>query len=145
MGDTSRPLVLVVDDEPVVMQYYVKVFQERGLRARLVTNVDDVFPIMEKHKDEVAAVVIDIMMPPGTRYSERNSEEGLKTGLLLWRDLRARFTELPMLILTNVTRNDTLGLFAGDPKLRVLRKLDYPPEEAAEVVNEMIAVSSKQT
>ena len=61
MGE-KRPVVLVVDDEPILAMSSIEMFEEAGYEAVYASNADDAIRILEERSD-IALVFTDIQMP----------------------------------------------------------------------------------
>jgi CheY-like chemotaxis protein len=59
----SKPLVLVADDEPFVLQYIEHVLQLANYRVITVTTVEEAWKIFERQQPEIELVLTDIVMP----------------------------------------------------------------------------------
>ncbi len=96
--------ILVVDDERLPMKYYNRAFG--------VTIIFEVKHCLDQHsafefmgnrkKPKLKAIILDIMMLPGKKYGSEDTNNGLKTGTLLYKDLRAIYPDIPIIFLTNV-------------------------------------------
>ncbi len=123
----TNPLVLLVDDELLPMQYYVRSLTRVGCRVEHIVKSDEALAYARAHANEIDLIVLDLMMPPGNAYANVDTDQGLKTGLFLLRDLRQIFPSLPVIILTNVSNSETLSELPHDVK--VCQKLDTPPSK----------------
>ncbi len=72
-------------------------------------------------------------MPSRGAYSNKETENGMLTGLLLVRDIRAFDAEVPIFILTSINIDSVLSkvqsVVSEYANVFVLRKNDYPPSE----------------
>jgi CheY-like chemotaxis protein len=57
------PLVLVVEDEPLMRMTAVDGLEEAGFRVREAMNADEALKILEAHSDEVQVLFTDVHMP----------------------------------------------------------------------------------
>ena len=60
--DRPRGL-LVVDDDPVVRTILGMLFRQHGLHVRLASNGNDAVDVYRRHGDEIALVLLDVLMP----------------------------------------------------------------------------------
>jgi CheY-like chemotaxis protein len=120
-----KPLVLVIDDNVLPLRMYTLALEQAGLTVKHCRSTDEA--LREAQTVTPAAVVLDIMMPPGTFYQDKDTEDGLKTGIFLYQDLRVRFPYCPFFILTNVTDPELLAYFHAGPLLHLISKEDYTP------------------
>ncbi|MFH1936314.1 MAG: response regulator [Bacteroidota bacterium] len=87
-----RRRVLLIDDEKVAMQFYIKALRESGYEVIQVCDPDEAVEYMENSDERTPDIIIlDIMLPPGNRFRGRpDVEEGLRTGVLLYPELHYR-------------------------------------------------------
>jgi CheY-like chemotaxis protein len=57
------PLVLVVDDEPIVLRYLASALQTRGYDNVLAEDGVDGLALFLKFRDEISLVITDVAMP----------------------------------------------------------------------------------
>lgn len=57
------PTVLVVDDEEVVRALAIRVLERAGYRVLSASGGHDALALLEAHRGEVAAVLLDLCMP----------------------------------------------------------------------------------
>ena len=127
-----KRLVMLVDDDRAVMQYYRRAIEAIGLEVVQFYDPDGVADFMSgEHVRIPDAVVLDVMLPPGKRYIGRaDVDHGLRTGLLLLRELREHFGQCPFIVLTNVDRAEVLRSFPSD--VCVVNKSDMAPPDFAD-------------
>lgn len=138
-----KRLVLLVDDDRLPMRYYVRALEQKGFTVRHCLEPDSALEFVTRNASEIAAVVLDIMMPPGNKYKTQDTNEGLATGGFLLEDIRAHCPNAPVVVLTNVKNPETLAKFQQGPFLQVVQKMDHPPFELADLVTEVLARSQK--
>src|SRR4028119_1958584 len=74
MSDPApMPLVLIVEDEPLVRGTMADALQEGGVRAIEASNVTEALLVLEDRPD-ISVVVTDVEMPPGARGYELASQ-----------------------------------------------------------------------
>jgi CheY-like chemotaxis protein len=133
-----KATVLLVDDNKLPMIYYVNELEQQGFQVKHFFEPDSALDFVKKERAGIVAILLDIMMPPGKKYQRQDTYEGLRTGVLLYPDLRRLCPTVPVIVLTNVSDQETLGQFREGSLLKVVQKLDYPPFELALLVGEMI-------
>lgn len=134
----SKKLVLLIDDEQLPMRYYVRALERACFRVERVRNPDDALDFVRTRGDEIGAIVLDIMMCPGRAYGELDTNEGLNTGVFLYRDIVRLLPYVPVVVLTNISDKETLRLFPHVRNIEIAQKLDLPPAELPELVNRMM-------
>ena len=63
---TPMPIVLIVEDEPLVRSVMVDALHEEGFRVIEASNVSEAVLALEDQPD-IAVVLTDVEMPPGAR------------------------------------------------------------------------------
>ncbi len=134
-------MILVIDDEKREMDSYVGELKLRGYDVRFEKNVDDALDFFEKPEGKIDLVVLDIMMPPGARFREVDTNQGLRTGILVYDWIRQRALGLPCIILTNVSKEDVAERFRSEKLCWFLLKEDYLPFELADKVGAVLPKS----
>ncbi|MBN9243533.1 MAG: response regulator transcription factor [Mesorhizobium sp.] len=96
----AEPHILVVDDDKGIRDLLQEFFRKRGLRASVAGDGAEMEALMRR--TEVDLVVLDVMLPG-------------RSGLELCRDLRARGSSVPVIMLTavNETTDRVVGLEMG--------------------------------
>jgi len=132
--------ILLIDDEKLPMDYYIRAFKMRSCSVKQYLDPDSVLDYVKNKKPHLDAIVLDIMMLPGQKYIDEDTNNGLKTGILLYKDLRAFYPKTPVIFLTNVSNPDIPTLpNETQATLVVAQKIDYPPFELVDLVESMIA------
>ncbi len=111
-------LVILIDDDHGPMDYYVEALRHRGFSVEQIDSTDEAFRWLEKPGAEMPdLVVVDMMMPPGTRLTMEETDSGLRSGVFIARAVRERFPNVPMVALTNYTAEEDVanGLPTGTP------------------------------
>lgn len=128
--------VLLIDDQPGAMRYYIKALKGSGFDVVVVSSADKAWDFFGEPHPEVNVVILDIMMPEGSHVEDPHN--GLGTGIFLHRRIvsqeavhAVRKRPLPIAVLTNLRREDILeevrGLSTQTPydTFRVWSKLDF--------------------
>jgi CheY-like chemotaxis protein len=111
---------------------------QKGFKVKQCFDPDHALEFTEQNSAKISAIILDIMMPPGKKYDGVNTRQGLITGLLLFDELRKRYPHMPIIVLTNVRNPVTLKKLGDKPLVEVAQKMEYPPLEFAELVEETI-------
>ena len=132
-------MILMVEDEQWRNDSYIAELRYAGYEVLDERDVDVAWRQFIEQREQIEAVILDIMMAPGKRYmADTNAQGGLRTGLLLYRDMRAIAPALPVIFLTNVR----FDLIADELKrardVLVLRKLDYLPHTLPEQLRSLL-------
>jgi CheY-like chemotaxis protein len=59
----GKPLILVADDEPSILQYIERVLQVANYRVVTATTVEEAWKIWQRQQAEIELVLTDIVMP----------------------------------------------------------------------------------
>lgn len=134
----SKRTVLIIDDEKLVMELYVRALEQKGFKVKQCYSPDEAFKFLSK--TEPAIVIVDLMMLPGKKYKNQDTNDGLSTGFLLIHDIIELIPQLPIIVLTNVSNRETLSSLPKKTNLKlVVQKLDCPPFDLAEIVEQVLA------
>jgi len=87
----------------------------------------------------VTLIVLDIMMPAQEQYAPHEVDDGILTGLPLFRELVEQCPYTPVVVFTNCTRPEVKKRFFGMLAVDVLAKLDYSPKKFSEYVTHRLA------
>ncbi len=138
-------LILLVDDDRLpTMRFYIKALTQEGYTVEHRFDPDGALEFIAQAGPEIAIIILDIMMPPGDAYKEEDTNEGLKAGLLLGRDISRRCPQKPIIVLTNVRNPDTLSAFSKIPLARIVQKTECSPFELVELVNDTFAQTGER-
>jgi DNA-binding NtrC family response regulator len=76
------PTVLVVDDEPALLNLLGQVLEQHGIAVKLATSGDEAVELYARHRDEIDLVLLDARMPdidgPQTLQALRRLRPGLR-------------------------------------------------------------------
>ena len=104
--------ILFIDDDKAPIRYYLEELKDAGFDVTHCRNPDEALDALE--------------------------EEGLTTGNFLFRDIRERCPDTPILILTNFAGLDWIRKASECSNVCEVRKLDVMPFELVERVRQMI-------
>jgi CheY-like chemotaxis protein/anti-sigma regulatory factor (Ser/Thr protein kinase) len=123
-GDLSRPLVIVVEDDPVAAELLTRQIERAGFRAEVARTGAEVVALAKEHKP--AAITLDILLP---------DVDGWEVLTRLKRDEAT--SDIPVLVVS-VVDNPELGTALG--------ALDYfvKPVDAKDLVNRLSNFNFKQ-
>ncbi len=123
-GDVSRPLVIVVEDDPVAAELLTRQIERAGFRTEVARTGAEVVTLAKEHKP--AAITLDILLP---------DVDGWEVLTRLKRDELT--SDIPVLVVS-VVDNPELGTALG--------ALDYfvKPVDAKDLVNRLSNFNFKQ-
>lgn len=123
----SRPVVLLVEDEPLVRMYNADVLDEAGFRILEASNAEEAVLLFDARPD-ICALVTDIEMP------------GRMNGLTLARHIREKQASIGLLVVSGRVRPGASELPSGS---RFLGK-PYTPADLLRELHASIHDSSQQ-
>lgn len=132
--------IALIDDELVAMRIYRLELELEGYEVLQYKSVDEIEPLISTEKNEpIDLFIIDIVLPSGSVYSDKNPDLGLRTGLFLAQDIRKKYIDIPIILFTNWQFED-LQKAAKRLSIRLgncifLYKHDYLPFELVDMVN----------
>src|SRR5271166_4037218 len=89
VGNASQTMkILFIDDDKAPIRYYLEELKDGGFDVTHCRNPDEALETLEKEGCIFRLIILDSAMPPGRRYADSNTEEGLTTGNFLFEDIR---------------------------------------------------------
>ncbi len=138
MNTKSRALIAFFDDDKMFNQPYLRTLDEAGFSILYAPNPDEAWKNIQSQGQSISLFIIDVMMPPGEKYSSVSTRGGLVTGILLCEGVRNLFPTVPIIILTNVANQETLRQIPTGALLRIAKKKACPPADLVALVREML-------
>jgi CheY-like chemotaxis protein len=117
----KKPIVLVVEDEPLILMNAMEIVEDGGFEAIGAANADQAIRILES-RDDISLVFTDVNMP------------GSMDGLKLARSVRGRWPPI-RIIVTSAFRLAEEGVPEGGKFF----KKPYAPAQITEAIRELIA------
>lgn len=114
--ERSRPLILVADDEPFILQYIKHVLQLANYDVVTANSVEEAWVILERRQPEVELVLSDIVMP------------GSIDGLELAERIQQLDPDLPVLFISGALSEVDPRTAKIAEKHLLLRKPFYPKQ-----------------
>jgi len=124
-------MILVVDDELYFMKPLTYSLEAEGLKTLEARTASECLNLLRCRKD-IEVVILDVMMPPG-EFGLKETNDGLRTGLVLLREIRKDYPDLPVFLLTKLEGMDEAS---SDVHTVVLSKIDITPRELVRLVKE---------
>ncbi|MFZ0959663.1 MAG: TIR domain-containing protein [Terriglobia bacterium] len=116
--------IILVDDE-YAMELVVENLRQQGHEVRRISSADDAI----RDADRIARcdlVVLDLIMPQSHQASKDNPDGARSTGMLVYRELRRRRPELPILIYTANQDPAPRAVIEADSKARYVTRWSSP-------------------
>lgn len=126
--------ILFLDDQPHGLEAFLWVLKRAHHEVDLKTSTKDARDAIANRPYDI--VILDLSMPPDI-YSE-DDPFGATTGLHFLKDLRKRYPLTPVLVFTNVGDPEILAQLTGQPRVKVLGKLDVMPQDFAAIVEAFV-------
>ncbi len=139
----GKKQILVIDDDRLPMEYYISRLQKSNYDVLYYLNPDDMFKDIGKEKPHIDGIILDIMLPPGQKYKDKPTNQGLRTGVFLLCDLLGEYPNIPIIVFTNVRNPKTLAEFSQGELLKTAFKPDYAPKKLVELLDEMLNQKKK--
>jgi len=93
--------VLVIDDDTVFAEALLWRLKTEGYEVTYCESVEDVLDGSgELRVPRPDCILLDIMMPRGSRYSKHETEAGKRTGLKLLEDLQKKKLNISIIVIT---------------------------------------------
>lgn len=113
---TGMGLIVFIDDDGGVMEFYEEALREAGYEIERIHKLPKALQYIQSTTDEPILWLVDVMMPviddtfrvDGELLSSASSR-GLASGRLLYRQIRKRFSETPVILLTSVPSSQILN------------------------------------
>lgn len=137
---SEKHSIAFIDDDTIVTPYYSSTLILNGYDVQIFESADIFSTTLSSNSDQrFDLYIVDIMLPPGKKYSRKLTNSGLSTGLFLAQDIRIRFKEKPIILLSNQTL-DSVRKWAKQLSARLencisLNKASTQPETLVEIVN----------
>ncbi len=126
MMKSQEPRVLLIDDDLYGIQPYLEALIDAGYSVSQATSASAAVDLARKELFD--AVVLDIMMAPGSKFTPIETAGGFKTGIALARELRRILPNAKMLAFTQSTDPEVEAWFTSDDSLDYLAKPVRPRE-----------------
>ena len=121
------------------MDSYVKELDLSGYQVVFIADVDAALEFFEENRNLIDLLILDIMMPPGSSFKDEDTQLGLRTEVHFYERIRRVTSDLPIIILTNVSDERVAERFAAENKCWFLRKEDFFPFQlVAEVAKVLV-------
>ena len=139
MEEKETYRIILIDDERVAMRSYWQDLQLDGYQVTQYVSTQEVEAFISSNKpEEVDFFIIDIMIDLDPLYSSEKTDYGRLTGLFLALDIRKRYPEIPIILLSNTSFDSVLAatkrLTSRLKDCIYLRKQDILPHELTEIV-----------
>lgn len=94
----SDGLILVVEDDPLILEFLCEILQDEGFTVQPQTSADAAAQYLEQHADEVKLLLTDITMP------------GKRNGADLANEFGDRWPDKPIMIMSGFETPQSAGV-----------------------------------
>lgn len=135
MENEHKPLVLLIEDEPMLSQMYKTAFELKNVDIVVSSNVDSAWKLTLRRKPSI--VLLDLLLP---QNSETDLDLHMNTGFGYLRRIKKlpEIKDIPVIVLTNLDtpedRKKSMDLGAVD----YLVKSNTTPKEIVQRVEKML-------
>jgi len=119
--------ILFVDDEPRWTATYVDELQADGYEVHQEIDVDNALQFFKENRNQIVLLILDIMMPPGSSFTNGETQMGMRTGECFYDTIREMTPKLHVIILTNVSNEKVKEKFDQERYCTFLRKPETFP------------------
>src|SRR5947209_1712006 len=99
----KRHKVILVDDDPILGRHLLYLFSSEGFDLKILYRNRDIKALIDgKIHSDAEFFIIDVMIPFKGLYTKEETHDGCITGVLVARDLRARYADIPIIIWSGV-------------------------------------------
>lgn len=144
-----RDLVVFIDDDEGPMERYQDALNDEGYEVERFINLIAALNYIWTTSDVPALWLVDVMMPiedpnfilEGGQSLLAAATLGLASGRVLFREIRKRFPNAPVILLTNVATPDILNAIEAemDENAWCESKMSFVPSKLVALVGERIA------
>ncbi|QTT81917.1 response regulator [Pseudomonas chlororaphis] len=98
--DPGQPcrLLLVVEDEPMILEFLCEILQDEGFATQAMPSADEALRFLESHPEQVRLLLTDINMP------------GTLNGAGLANRVRERWPGMPVLVMSGYETPQSSGI-----------------------------------
>ena len=122
--------ILIVEDDPLIMRLYQKIFTFEGFEVILATNGEEGLEKARSAKPTV--ILLDIMMP---------KMNGLD--LLIKLKVDPQTQKIPVVMLTNLAGTQDAEKALSEGAIKYIIKSEFAPKQVVNMVKEIIAAYTR--
>lgn len=93
--------ILIIDDEEMPTQLYKMALEKAGFHVEVAETTDHAVKQLQNN-GRFHLIILDCMMPPGSLLKNKNTEDGMRTGIVLWEEIKDLSVSAVKMFLTNV-------------------------------------------
>lgn len=130
--------ILLIDDDKAAMKYYIAALERNNFKVEHQRKPETALQALEARAAEFSLIILDSAMPPGKLYTDKKTDAGILTGEFIFKDIRDKWPQIPILVLTNFFGLDWVQTAARLPNVQTDRKINVPPSKLVEIVKRII-------
>ena len=132
-------MILLVDDEDRRMDSYVKELELENHDVHFESNIDDALTFFRDNEAQIELLILDVMMPAGSIFSDVGTEYGLMTGIAFYQKISTDHNpDIPTIIFTNVAEESLTQDITSKSTVFFYKKDSLLPFELEEKVREIL-------
>lgn len=131
--------ILFIDDERRRMDIFAMELELSGKEVIYCSEVQTGWDVFVNNQTKISLIILDIMMAPGNLFDKESSEDGLRTGILMFERIREQAAEIPVIIFTNVSDREVKNRFLLKKNCLFVQKKGYYPSEFVQMINRFLA------
>lgn len=128
-------MILFIDDDKYHLKYYIEMLALSGYETKIIDDIEIGLSWLDVYFSKIDLLVLDIMMPFNSNIKIPDYNDGLRTGVYIYDNIRQKFPELPIIILTNLHNDDVEIKFSNEHFCKFCHKDDFYPYELVEKIN----------
>ncbi|WP_292993179.1 response regulator [Nitrosomonas sp.] len=130
-------MILWIDDDlDNYLRAYLEELEDAGYSVIRANNADVAFVEIENNSDRIRCILMDAMLPIGTRLDKVDTEMGTATGLRLAEFCKDKYPNIPILLLTILQKPD-IAQWSREKKIKYLVKQTTLPTQLVQILTEM--------
>jgi len=132
-------MILLVDDERRRMDSYVQELGLAGYDVQFESDVDNALKFFRDNEAQIELLILDVMMPAGSNFSDAGTEHGLMTGIAFYQKISDEHNpNVLTIIFTNVSEESLTKDITSKSTVFFCKKDDLLPFELEEKVRKIL-------
>ena len=133
--EAEKKRILFVDDEFRLVESYATMLNFSGFDVTQVASADEAVMLINNHSFDL--VILDIMMPPGEHFRNKEAEFGLNTGVKLALLVREKLPEAAIVAFSNHHDPNIREFFSRTENMWYMDKSNYLLDDFVETIKEI--------
>lgn len=137
-------MILFIDDDKRRMKSYVDELEYSEYVVEFKSDVDSAIEFFKHNQKQVELVILDIMMPAGNIFNNTQTENGLRTGICLYQEIRKQKETIPIIIFTNtsISGDKSLNDIENNEMTLFCAKDSFVPKELVKQIKSLLHTDS---